>query len=144
MKKYRKIHEVLVWQWTGDTSIVDEINEVLKPYNGQDNGVLKVELQEECLLTTWSLGGGTTREVVRLNEYVVFDLNDEFYPLSGYNKNWLDKKYTIVILSEGFMELLVRILGLVGWIGLILLFLFFSLPVDGFALIYLFLLLFLK
>ena len=57
--------------------------------------------------------------------------------------NWLAKKYAIVSINGGFMELLVRILELAGWIGLILLFLFFSLPVNGFALIYLFLLFFL-
>lgn len=93
MKKYRRIHEVLVWKWEGDTSIVDEINNALISYNLESDDKLNVESEEEYLLTTWSVGGGTTREVVRLNEYVVFDANNEFRRIGCYDQYWLDKNY---------------------------------------------------
>lgn len=98
MKKYRRIHEVLVWKWTGDTSTIDEINEVLKPYNEESDDKLdKLEVlleNDNCLSTSWRVEGcGITREVVRLNEYVVFDNNNEFGRIGCYDQNWLDKNY---------------------------------------------------
>jgi len=94
MKKYRNKNEVLVFQWTGDVSIIDNINDVLKSYNEKGDCILKVGLNENNVLYAQCKENDmTSNEFMRLNEYVVFDVNDKIYPLRGYSEENLNKKY---------------------------------------------------
>jgi hypothetical protein len=95
MKKYRRKETVLVWQWTGDKSIVDEINESMDSYNVKihPDCNLKAGIDNDVVYLSHKRGTHTSSSFVYLNDYIVFDPNDEDLPLACYNESWLNKNY---------------------------------------------------
>ena len=94
MKKYRKKQEVVVWIWTGDKSIIDEINNVIKSYEGFGTLEVSIALNDEkilCLSHTRGFGTGT--QYIRFGEYVIYDSSNEDMPLSTTNDKLLDENY---------------------------------------------------
>jgi hypothetical protein len=95
MKEYRRKEVVLAWKWTGDKSIIDNINKTLESYNGKfkvgvstDENILYASHKrddESCSLTS--------TDFVRLGEYIVFDVNNEDRPFGRYSEEWLNKTY---------------------------------------------------
>lgn len=95
MKKFRRKEVVLAWKWIGDKSIIDNINETLKSYDG----MFKVGLtnDENILYASDTRGEGmytrTSTDYVRKGEYIVFDVNNEDKPFGQYSEEWLNKTY---------------------------------------------------
>lgn len=94
MKKYRRKEEVLVWQWTGDKSIIDELNEVVKSHKGY--GTLSVCLTDDkkILCLSHTRGGGTGTQYIRFGEYIIYDTNNEDMPLDTINADFITENYT--------------------------------------------------
>ena len=93
MKKYRRKEEVLVWQWDGDKSIVDELNEVIKLHRGY--GTLEVGLTDNgnILFLSHTRGNGTGSQFIRFGEYIIYDPINEDMPLSATNDDLISKNY---------------------------------------------------
>lgn len=94
MKKYRSKNEVLVWKWTGDKSIVSEINEVLEQYK-TDHVEFSIVLSDDGqYLTLFTKHGYSVgHEFVFLGHYVIFNLDDNERPLGCYTGEWLNKHF---------------------------------------------------
>lgn len=95
MKEYRRKEVVLAWKWTGDKSIIDNINDTLKSYNDRfkvgvssDENILYASSKSEDEMDTI-----TCTDFVRIGEYIVFDVNNEDRPLGQYSEEWLNKTY---------------------------------------------------
>ena len=86
MIKYRKRKEVLVYHWTGNISIINEINNMLQKTEYKD--ILKVELTttKDILCISFKMEPFTTNDFVKVGEYIVFDTDNEIRPLSNYNE----------------------------------------------------------
>ena len=82
MKKYRRKQEVVVWIWTGDKSVIDELNEVMKSHEGY--GTLSVSLTDDgkILCLSHTRGGGTGTQYIRFGEYFIYDDSNEDMPLN--------------------------------------------------------------
>jgi peroxiredoxin len=94
MEKYRKKQEILVYKWTGDISIIDEINTMLKTteYDG-----LKVELSnKDILCISYESYPFTTKDFASIGEYIVFD-TDDIRPLSTYNEERFNENFVEII-----------------------------------------------
>jgi hypothetical protein len=93
MKKYRRKEEVVVWIWTGDKSVIDEINEVIKSYEGY--GTLSVGVTDDgkILCLSHTRGGGTGTQYIRFGEYVIYDAGCEDMPLNATNADLIKKNY---------------------------------------------------
>lgn len=94
MKKYRSKNEILVWQWTGDKSIVTEIKDVLKEHNN-DHVEFDVALSEDeqILEISTKHGYSTGNEFVYKGQYIIFNIDDYERPFGCYNGEWLNKKF---------------------------------------------------
>jgi hypothetical protein len=95
MKKFRRKEVVLAWKWTGDKSIIDNINETLKSYEGKFKaGVCD---DENIIYASHTRGEGMdiliSTDYVRKGEYIVFDVNNEDRPFGQYSEEWLNKTY---------------------------------------------------
>jgi formylmethanofuran dehydrogenase subunit A len=98
MKKYRKKNEILVWQWTGDKSIIAEMNEALKSFNDKYQGEklsasMTTSNPDDVLGLSHQRGSLTSNEFVDIGEYIIFDINDNERPLGCYNEKWLNNKF---------------------------------------------------
>lgn len=95
MEKYKRTEEVAVYQWLGDKALIDEINEMLKPFNYSDF-VLEVGIStdENILYTSVQKGEFTSNDYVRFGQYIIFDINNEDRPLVCYDEERLNEKYT--------------------------------------------------
>lgn len=93
MKKYRRKEEVIVWIWTGDLSIIDELNEVIKSHKGY--GTLSVSLTDDkkILCLSHTRGDGTGTQYIRFDEYIIYDSTDEDMPLTATNDNLIKENY---------------------------------------------------
>lgn len=92
MKKYRKIQEVLVWKWTGDNSLIDEMNKDLTSFN-KDDEKFEAILDGETLILSHKTDGLSSNMFVQIGEYVVLDLAEDVIPFTCYDEKWLNKKY---------------------------------------------------
>lgn len=94
MKKYRSKNEVLVWKWTGDKSIVSEINEVLEQYK-TDHVEFSVSLSEDEQYVTISTKHGYSihNEFVYNGQYIILNIDDVERPFACYTGEWLNKHF---------------------------------------------------
>lgn len=94
MKKYRSKNEILVWKWTGNKSIIKEINELVKP-NNTEHVKFSVSLSddEKCLILTTKHGISITNEFVYFGQYVIFNIDDNERPFGCYTGEWLNKHF---------------------------------------------------
>jgi hypothetical protein len=96
MEKYRRKEEVLVWQWTGDESVIAEIKQTIEPYGDRFKVGLSTDVNILAVSTKRNEGYDifTSTDYVRKGEYVVLDFSNEVNPFGQYNEEWLNKKYT--------------------------------------------------
>lgn len=94
MKKYRSKNEILVWKWTGDKSIVAEINEEMKKYNN-DHVEYGVSLSDDkqYLSLYRKHGYSTGTDYVYKGQYVIFNIDDNERPFGCYTGEWLNKHF---------------------------------------------------
>ena len=91
MEKYRKKQEILVYKWTGDISIIDEVNTMLQ--NTEYNG-LKLELSnKDILCISFESYPFTVKDFVSIGEYIVFDTDNDIRPLSNYSESFFHENF---------------------------------------------------
>jgi hypothetical protein len=96
MKKYRKIQEILVFKWNGKDSVIEEINETLKPFNEKYNDKFvasRAYNDKDILCLSHKIDGGTATSFLRIGEYAVFDESDFVLPFKGYTEENLKQDY---------------------------------------------------
>jgi hypothetical protein len=99
MERYRRKEDVLVWEWKGNHSLVDEINNELKSFNAKyddyhikvgiaasDNTILYIGITEGNALSSNSF--------VRVGEFVVFDIHNQYKPIFCCGEEYLEDTYT--------------------------------------------------
>lgn len=103
MKKYKNKREVLAIQWTGDDSIIEDVKRELDRISaeskfGEKFSISKSEpYKDKVLCLIYERGDGsdilTSTFYVYINNYIVIDLEDDVYPLSCYDEEYLNEKY---------------------------------------------------
>lgn len=99
MKRYRRIEDILVFQWKGDFSIVKEINDAVKSFNETSDYSVKVRMSfddDECLMIYNCHEYGTLGLVVEMNNYIVFDAIETQMPLDSYSEKSFNDKFILI------------------------------------------------
>jgi len=99
MKTYRRIEDILVFQWTGDFSIIDEINDSVREFNETSKFKVKVRTSfdvDECLVISNCHEYGTLSLVVERNNYIVFDITDKQMPLNSYSEKEFNNNFILI------------------------------------------------
>ena len=99
MKVYRRIEDILVFQWKGDFLIVDEINSAVKSFNESLDNKIKIHASfdaDECLIISNCHDYGTLSLIVENNNYVIFDITDKQTPLNSYSEKEFSNKFILI------------------------------------------------
>jgi len=99
MKKYSRIEDILIFQWKGNFSIVDDINTAVKSFNDSFENKTKVHASfdaDECLVISNCHDYGTLSLIVENNNYVIFDSTDKQTPLNSYSEKEFSNKFILI------------------------------------------------
>jgi len=100
MKRYRRLEDILVFHWTGDFSIIDEINNAVKSFNKEHQDTLNaskdVDNDDKILIITHNGEYGTMSESVKMNDYIIFDVNEIETSLGAYSEDYLNDHFILI------------------------------------------------
>ncbi len=97
MKRYRRIDDILVFEWKGDFSIITEINDSLKSFNETSDYEIKVKIDDDGhLIISNCHENGIISLLVDINDYIIFDTTDKLMSLNSYSENELNDKFILI------------------------------------------------
>jgi len=100
MKRYRRLEDILVFQWVGDFAIIDEINNAVESFNKTHEDTLKagkdIYGDENVLIISHRGEYGMISESVAMNNYIIFDVNEIETSLGSHSEEYLNENFILI------------------------------------------------
>lgn len=92
MKIYRKKEPIIIWKYTGDISIINEINKIIEDKKDKIDGIYDCYIKDNIIFIVKNLNEFNSISYVRIGQYIMFNL-DLDKVLSIVTEDIIDNEY---------------------------------------------------